>query len=423
ADWNLDNTEVSYQHTADFAKNTLYTFRITAGKDQVGYDLVAGSIPNPFVFTTVGDNPVIIGTTPADGSTGVALDADIIVVFSKQMNTHSVTYESSPSPATGYSSSWNAGGDTLTFSHTASFIKDQAYSFKITGGMDTSGLDLVAGTIPNPWTFRTKGDEPVIFSTNPAEGETSVKPSQEIVIEFSEAMSIATVTYTISSAAGDPGGWSASWSNGDKTLTLDHNKFVPDTKYKFEITVGQDLSGSALIAGPVPNPFEFTTPNGPYRLFTTSLTPADDVNVTSLKPMLTWNATSNSVEYYVFLGRDKAQVNNLDYSVMSMVTDTSYTPAYNLEPGTTYYWTVIPSDGTIEGTSESGVWSFNTPTITPAPKEKDQEELEWGLWFAISIAVIVTVILVILIIIVYLMPKRLGKRPPPEESRMPWYYD
>ncbi|MCK5559166.1 MAG: Ig-like domain-containing protein [Thermoplasmata archaeon] len=365
ADWNLDNTEVTYQHTADFAKNKLYTFKITAGKDQAGYVIVASNIPNPFIFTTIGDNPLIEVTTPEDGDTGVALDTDIVVVFSKPMNTASVTYESNPSPAGGYTSNWNAAGDTLTFAHTANFIKDQAYSFKITGGSDNSGNDLVEGQILNPWTFRTVGDEPVIFTTTPEDEKTDVSPSQKIVIEFSEAMNTATATYTITSAAGDPGGWSPTWGNSDKTLTLDHNKFATETKYKFEITAGQDTSGSVLIAGPVPNPFEFTTgtadiPTGPTS---TLLTPADDTNVSSLTPTLDWEATDDSTEYYVYLSSDQAQVNSLATSVMSMVTDTSYTPASDLIPETTYYWTVIPSDGIQTGTCLSGIWSFNIISI------------------------------------------------------------
>ncbi len=364
ADWNLGTTKVKFQHFADFAKHTLYTFTITAAKDEEGFDLISGNIPNPFVFTTIGDNPVIEETTPTDDATGVATDADIYVEFSKPMNTASVTYESNPSPASGYTSNWNAEGDILTFSHTANFIKDQAYSFEITGGKDSAGYDLAAGTIPNPFTFRTVGGEPVIFLTTPSNGEIDVNLNENVVIEFSESISIATVTYIITSAAGDPGGWSPTWSNSDKTLTLDHNKFATETKYRFEITAGQDLTGSALIAGPVLNPFEFTTgtediPTGPTS---TLLSPADGTNVGSLTPTLTWEATDDSTEYYLYLSKDKAHVNSLATSVMIAGTSTSFTPANELEPETTYYWTVIPSDGTNLGTCESGVWSFTTPS-------------------------------------------------------------
>ncbi len=410
ADWNLDKTIASFQHTTAFGKNQLYTFTVTAAKDQEGFDLISGNIPNPFVFTTIGDNPVIFETTPKDGSTGVALDADVIVKFNKPMNTASVTYESTPSPAGDFTSSWNTEGDMITFSHTANFIKDQAYSFEITGGKDSSGFDLVAGAIPNPWTFRTVGDEPVIFSTTPVDGKTGVGVNQKIIIDFSESMSPATVTYTITSGVGNPGGWTETWSDSDQTLTLGHTDFAPNTKYKFEITAGRDLTSKDLIAGPVPNPFEFTTGTGNVTEGpTTSLqTPADGAEVTSLKPTLTWDASDDSVEYYVYISTDKALVQSLDTSIeVDPVTDTSYTPTSDLEPGATYYWTVIPSDGTNMGTSD-GVWSFTTPAKDATPTDKEDDM--WWLWILIII-----VIVVVVIVVVAVMMKK--KEVPPEEPR------
>ena len=158
ANWNLDNTEVTYQHTINFVKKTLHTFTITAAKDEEGFDLNDGWVPNPFAFTTIGDNPIIEGTTPADGTTGVALNADIIVEFSKPMNTGTVVFTSDPVPAAGFTASWNTDGDIVTFLHDADFIEDYVYTVRVASGKDLDGYDLVAGVIPNPFVFRTIGD-------------------------------------------------------------------------------------------------------------------------------------------------------------------------------------------------------------------------------------------------------------------------
>jgi hypothetical protein len=364
ADWSVDKMTVTYSHVTDFAKYTLYEFRITAGKDTSGYDLIASPVENPFVFTTIGDNPVIEKITPMDGATGVPLNASIIVEFSKPMNTGTVIFASTPLPAAEFTASWNTDGDTVTFSHSADFIKDTIYTMRVASGKDLDGYDLVSGPVPNPWVFRTVGGEPVIVSTDPEDGEIDVKVNEDIIIEFSQSMDTETIHYAITSNAGDPGGWTVTWSNKDRTLTLGHNDFAAKTKYKFEITAGHDLIAIALIPGPVPNPFEFSTGymNGMKDPTTTLLTPADGASISTLYPILAWNATNNSVENYVYLSTDKAIVTNLDASALILVTANTYhKPTLALEPETVYYWTVIPSDGINEGTCESGVWSFNTP--------------------------------------------------------------
>jgi hypothetical protein len=412
ADWSVDKTEVTLSHATEFAKSTVYTFKITAGKDTSNYDILPGTIPNPFSFTTIGNNPVIQMTTPADNTKGVAIDAEIEIQFSKPMNTGTVTFTSDPSPAAGFSPSWNSANDIVTFSHSADFIKDTTYTVRIASGKDTDGNDLVSGAIPNPWSFRTVGDEPVIESTTPTHKQKDVAITQDVIIEFSEAMSTSSVTYTVTSDAGDPGGWTAVWSNGDQTLTLSHNDFAKNTKYQIKITGGVDLSSDALVTGPVANPFEFTTGSGGVTKFVTTLsTPANGATVESNTPTLTWDETASATSYYVYLSTDKAQVDGLNDSVMVEVTGTSYTPTTELEPGTTYYWAVVPVEGTKIGEREE-TRSFSTPKKETDDKDDDKEgEMDW-LWILIIIIVIV-----VIVIIVVLVLRKKEPEPEPEEPR------
>jgi methionine-rich copper-binding protein CopC len=525
-EWNLDKTEVKFEHATDFIKNTIYTFKITSAKDLDGYDLISGIIPNPWNFRTIGDHPKIESTYPANEDTGVALDADIIVEFNKPMQTSSVTYTSTPSPAGGFTLTWNTEGDTVNFKHTAEFIKDMAYTFGITSAKDTAGIDLVEGTVPNPWSFRTVGDEPMIFSTDPKNDEVGVELNRKIMIEFNEPMDTASIQYTVTSASGNPGGWAANWNENHEILTLDHNPFTEITRYKFEVTAGRDKDGKGLIPGAVPNPFEFTTGTGvvtgdltstltapskdstldtlkptfawkasenavefylyidsnklmvenlddncevvvtvtttSYELtnvleaettyywtvipsdgtddgeclsgvwsfntpgkdslkLTTNLeSPLNDVNVDTLRPTLTWESIGDGMIYYIYLGKDKNEVINHDKSLERITQEPTYIPMGNLDPNTTYYWTVIPSDGTDYGTSD--VWSFTTPSDEKVPEydDKEKEAIDWGLWIPIIMMVIVLLILIILIILAWIMFKKKQKLPPPEEPRIPW---
>ncbi len=101
---------------------------------------------------------------------------------------------------------------------------------------------------------------PEITNTVPADGAVDVDLTQNIIITFSEEMNPASVAYTCDP---DPGGWGESWDPTNTILTLTHNDFAYETTYTFTVTSGQDLAGNPLAAGPVLNPWSFTTLDAP----------------------------------------------------------------------------------------------------------------------------------------------------------------
>ncbi|MDO9537858.1 MAG: Ig-like domain-containing protein, partial [Thermoplasmata archaeon] len=253
--WSGGNTIATYSHTNPFVENTLYTFKITGGSDANGVPLAAGAVPNPWTFTTTFTAPTIVNSVPADGATGVALDSKVVVTFSEAMNTGTVTYTSAPNPG-GWSVVWSAGNTIATYSHTNAFVETTLYTFQITAGNDANGVPLTAGAVPNPWTFTTLAIPPTITNTNPAAGATNVPITSPIVVTFSEAMNITTVTYTCVPAVT---GWSVVWSTGNTTATYSHSMNFAEMTYTFQITAGNDTNGVPLAAGAVPNPWTFTT--------------------------------------------------------------------------------------------------------------------------------------------------------------------
>ncbi|MRR09983.1 hypothetical protein EG831_07925, partial [bacterium] len=93
---------------------TTYTIAWTAGTDLAGNPLAV--LPDSIMFTTTADTtaPVIVWTSPANGATGVAVGAPLVIAFSEPMASASVAF----SPNVGNEvPSWNANGDTLTISH------------------------------------------------------------------------------------------------------------------------------------------------------------------------------------------------------------------------------------------------------------------------------------------------------------------
>src|SRR5207247_2087128 len=261
-----------------FGQSTNYTALI-AGQDTDGNLLVAGPVPNPWRFRTVGINPQILSTNPANAATGVATTANVVVAFSEPMNTTTVTLTSSPVLA--FTFTWSNGNRTLTASHTTPFADCTPYTIQV-GGRDTTGDPLIAGPVPNPWTFTTGCLAPVITNTNPANAAvdialgapvflnfsrsmntptvpanaaTAVDPAAPIVVTFSRGMDTTTVT-----AGFVPGaGVNSAWTAGDTVLTLTPSPAL-QTCTQYTVTInGNSKEGKPLAAGPVPNPWSFTT--------------------------------------------------------------------------------------------------------------------------------------------------------------------
>jgi hypothetical protein len=237
-------------------------------------------VPNPWTFTTEDIiSPEITVTSPINGTINVPVNANVIVTFSEEMNTSSVTYNCTPDPG-GWSVVWSGGNTVATYSHD-NFASETTYTFNITAGKDIAGNDLVAGAVPNPWTFTTEDViSPEITVTSPTNGTIDVPVTINVIVTFSEEMNTSSVTYNCTP---NPGGWSVVWSGGNTVATYSHDDFASETIYTFNITAGKDIAGNDMVAGAVPNPWTFITEDvvGPEITSTTPPDGAIDVLITT----------------------------------------------------------------------------------------------------------------------------------------------
>ncbi|MCK4266655.1 MAG: Ig-like domain-containing protein, partial [Thermoplasmata archaeon] len=163
--WSNGNKTMTFDLSAPLSSTTTYTVTIsTDAKDLRGNHLVSDY---QFSFTTEDVvAPEITLTSPADGETDLLFNTNVSVTFSEAMDTGSVTYTCSPDPG-GWSVAWSSGNTIATFSHN-DFNSKITYTFQITAAKDAAGNDLVAGAVPNPWSFTTVDVVgPEITSTSP----------------------------------------------------------------------------------------------------------------------------------------------------------------------------------------------------------------------------------------------------------------
>lgn len=266
ASWSNSNKTLKLIPTTQFRDCVQYTVQITGGKDvNDGLDLVAGSAPNPWSFTTVCISPYVVTTDPPDGAMDVPLDQVVTVAFSEPMNGTTVAW--TITSGIGLAGSWNANRDVLTLSHATSFQPCTLYTVEIASGEDDQGLPLVGGPVTNPWTFFTWCPNPFILTASPQNGTAGVALATPISVHFSRSMNPASVTYDIAPAVSSSTSWN---SPANTTLTIIHpTDFIELTTYTVTITAGEDTGGAALVSGPLPNPWSFTTADAaPYVVST-----------------------------------------------------------------------------------------------------------------------------------------------------------
>jgi len=276
--WSEGNTLLEIDRGPAWPENTTITFEVTSGEDLDGNPLVPGPVPNPWSFTTQSLSPYIVQTDPYDGQQEVGLNSSITVWFSEPMNTSSVNWDMVP--VVGYQPVWWNNNMTLTLDHPVDYDECLKYGVDISG-TDTDGNPLVAGPVPNPFTFTTGCENPYILATDPVNMELDVPLDCAISVLFSEPMNTVSVYWMVTP---NPGGWDApKWYENDTLMVLNHsNPFSPCTTYAVEVTYGEDKSGHPLLPGPVPNPWVFITVTiCPYIIATYPMNNQTNVSVTA----------------------------------------------------------------------------------------------------------------------------------------------
>jgi hypothetical protein len=163
-------------------------------------------------------------------------------------------------------------GNIALFAPTANLAPSTLFTATIASGAngvkDLFGNQLAAGPVPNPWTFTTgttpNTTPPMITLTNPANGATQVQLSATVNATFNGAMDPTTINTTTFTLAGP--GTTAVAGTVTYNPALNIATFTPTspllatTTYTANVSNGaKDLSGNALAAGPVPNPWTFMT--------------------------------------------------------------------------------------------------------------------------------------------------------------------
>jgi len=288
------STSAVFTPTALLTANTDYTVTVKGGISSGVKDLAGNALVNDYAFTfktgsTIDATaPSIILTGVLNGATGLPVNRSSTATFSEPMDPATLV-----SPAASFTvcaTAIQGGpcvtpvvgvvtylGNTATFNPNSDLAANTWYKSTITNNAeDLSGIALISGLIPNPWSWQTGGatdtTAPKVTITTPANLATLVPVNNTINATFDEAMNPATMitaNFTVKKT-GPPLGPAIA---GTVAYDVQHNiatfspqsNLDPDTNYTVTVTNGaKDLAGNALLVPavnglPTPNPWTFRT--------------------------------------------------------------------------------------------------------------------------------------------------------------------
>jgi len=380
-------TTATFAPSAALAASTLYTGTITTG----AADPLGNHLASNFVWTfTTGSIPSVISTNPFNGASNVPINQKITATFSEAMNSTTVTAAATFTLAvtTGGAAvpgtvTYVAATNTATFAPTTNLLPSTQYTATITTAAQSAAGNALASN--HVWSFTTgktaDSTAPTVTLTIPASGATAVPTNQKITATFSKPMDSATVvaagTFTVAVAgvggAAVPG--TVSYAGSTAVFTPTAN-LTASTQFTATITsAAKDLSGNALAAGPVPNPWSFTTgtttdTTAPTITLTNPANAATNVllnttvSATFSKAMDPVAITAFGTFTLSVAGAGGAAVaGSVTYDSASHIA--TFTPAANLTATTQYTATVSSAAKDLAGNAlASGAkpnpWSFTT---------------------------------------------------------------
>jgi hypothetical protein len=200
--------------------------------------------------------PTVSSTSPANGSTDLALNSSVSATFSVAMtnatlNTASYTLRPTAGGA-AVIGSVSVGGKTATFTPTTSLTASTQYTATIT----TAAADAAGNALASNynWQFTTGAapdtTPPTVSSSSPTNFATGITLNASVSVTFSEAMTNATLntaSFTLQPSAGGAAIAGTVSVNGNTATFTPTASLAGNTQYRAMIsTAAADAAGNAL---------------------------------------------------------------------------------------------------------------------------------------------------------------------------------
>lgn len=244
---------ITFESDYSYYLRGIDTVNLLADPPTPGPDLVNGGYSYTFTTASGADTipPEVAFTTPNNGAVNIPVSSSITIQFSEEMQGIDVSDFTLLKGATSvmFGFSYDTDTNTATLTPSSSFDQNSVYTITLSGGVqDAAGNPMGDDYSFSFTTYAPDTVRPTVLSISPANGATSVLPTTNIVITFSEEMDPATInTSNITLSGGVTG--TVAYLAGSRMAT-----FTPSVGFSlstnYTVTVGTgvaDLAGNTLL--------------------------------------------------------------------------------------------------------------------------------------------------------------------------------
>ncbi|WP_169735723.1 beta strand repeat-containing protein [Intrasporangium oryzae] len=193
-------------------------------------------------FTTLDLAPTVVSTSPTDNAANVATNTSITVTFSEPVDTTATPVALSCGGDPKTYTATGSGTTTLTIAPDASLPTGSVCTVTVTAAAisDVDGVDP-PDHLASDYTFSFTTDAPpAVVSTSPADGASGVDPGSNVVVTFTEPVTVTSSSFVLT-CGGSPVGYALSGSGSD-TVTLNPTADLPGTSSCTVKVVGSQVS-------------------------------------------------------------------------------------------------------------------------------------------------------------------------------------
>jgi hypothetical protein len=322
----------------------------------------------------------VVSVSPLKSSTGVAVNAQPVVTFNKELtsslrNSTKITLKQGGSNVAG---SVNYSGKTGTFVPSADLKANTLYTAYVTFGNNNSGDDDDDDNSSQnySWSFTTAGGtgdvtSPAVTSVTPANNASSVSLTSAITVAFNEAMNASTINATtITIKQGSTSVTGTVTYSGTTAKFTPSASLVANSVYTGTVTTGaKDVAGNSLAANFTWS-FATSTAADVTAPTVSSVVPANLATAIAVSSTITANFSEamNAATITAASFTLKQGTTSVTGAVTYSGTSAKFTPASALTANTLYTASILQTARDVAGNAIAAVytWSFTTAAGTQA---------------------------------------------------------
>jgi len=340
------STQITINPAATLDSSTAYYVQIaaTAFDDSSSNSYAGINDKTSLNFTTADVNaPTLSSSTPADGATGIAVDANIVLTFNEAVDAESgniIIYKSSDdsqveSIPVGDAKVSGSGSTTITINPSTTLDGSTAYYVQVAAtAFDDSSSNSYAGISDATTLNFTTADigAPTLSSSTPADGATGIAVDANIVLTFNEAVDAESGNIIIYKTSDDsevesiPIGNAKVSGSGSTEITVNPATTLDSfTSYyvKIEATAFDDSSSNSYVGITDTTTLNFTTADveAPTLTFspldgTTGIANNTNITITfdeAIRNTDNTELTNSNIDTLITLKEDNSSGSNIDF--------------------------------------------------------------------------------------------------------------